>query len=135
MKDDPRQTDLLDFIARGRKAQEAADKLTRDGPPDRYPLPDDFDGDTHRRKLDKPRLATLLGAVASLMLDGKWRTLAEIRSTINRGSEASISARLRDLRKPKFGGYAVQRRRRGAATRGLHEYRVQAQAANDGGGR
>jgi len=35
--------------------------------------------------------------------------------------EASVSARLRDLRKEKFGGHVVERR---AVKRGLFEYRV-----------
>jgi hypothetical protein len=54
------------------------------------------------------------------MLDGTWRTLEGIRSTVG-GSEAGISARLRDLRKPRFGGYGVERRR---VSGGLFEYRV-----------
>jgi hypothetical protein len=57
------------------------------------------------------------------MIDGQWRTLAEISAVI-RCPEASVSARLRDLRKNKFGGYLVERRRRGAERRGLFEYRV-----------
>ena len=49
--------------------------------------------------------------------------------TMAGGTEASVSARLRDFRKAKFGGSpdAVDRRRRGEAKRGLHEYRLAAE--------
>ena len=40
--------------------------------------------------------------------DGKPRTLAEI-SAATGDPQASVSARLRDLRKEKFGGYIVTR--------------------------
>jgi hypothetical protein len=119
---DQGQVTLDDLLARPEPTP-APD--TRDGPPDGYPLAGDQDGDTFRRKLDAPRLSTLLGAVLGLMVDGRWRTLAEIHRALGRGSEASISARLRDLRKPKFGGYLVHRRRRGEATAGVHEYRLE----------
>lgn len=57
------------------------------------------------------------------MLDGVWRTLPEIASAIG-APEASVSARLRDLRKPKFGGFDVGRKARGDASEGLYEYRL-----------
>lgn len=57
------------------------------------------------------------------MLDGVWRTLGEIQAQVG-GSEASVSARLRDLRKDGFGSYLIDRRRRGEPSRGLHEYRL-----------
>ncbi len=43
---------------------------------------------------------------------GAWLTLREIASLTGYG-EASISAQLRHLRKPAFGDYAVEKRRRG----------------------
>jgi hypothetical protein len=54
------------------------------------------------------------------MLTANWRTLAEIE-TATGFPQASISARLRDLRKPKFGPYIVERQRRRPGT---WEYRV-----------
>lgn len=54
------------------------------------------------------------------MLDGQWRTLAGIQEIVG-GTESSISARLRDLRKQKFGGYQVDRER---VHGGLYQYRV-----------
>lgn len=54
------------------------------------------------------------------MKDGSWHTLPEIAAGTG-DPEASISARLRDLRKPRFGSYVVDRRRR---SQGLFEYRL-----------
>ena len=52
-----------------------------------------------------------------------WLTLREISDLTNYG-EASISAQLRHLRKPHFGGYVVVKRRRGPAANGAWEYRI-----------
>ena len=80
-------------------------------------------------RLDGARIATLLEAVAAVMRRGAWRTLAEIQAECNamgvHGSEAGISARLRDLRKPACGELKVSRRRRGEPTAGLWEYRLE----------
>jgi hypothetical protein len=61
------------------------------------------------------RLNTQLAAVRQVLSDGRWRTIAEIhREVVTRhgiqASEASISSRVRDLRKSKFGAYQVGRR-------------------------
>lgn len=82
-----------------------------------------FDGETFDAALDEDRLTTQLERVRAFMLRGHWHTLAEIARAVQ-GSEASVSARLRDLRKARFGGFIVQRRRRGDPKSGLHEYRV-----------
>jgi len=81
-----------------------------------------FDGRTYDSSVDKGRLVRQLAKVKRLMLDGEWRTLDEIATEVD-SPPASVSARLRDLRKEKFGGYTVDRRRKGP-TRGLFEYRV-----------
>ena len=81
-----------------------------------------FDGETYDPIEDHDRLATLLERVRLLMLDGNWRTLAAI-SLAAGGTEASVSARLRDLRKPSGGSYLVDRERVKGA-RGLFRYRV-----------
>ena len=81
----------------------------------------DFDGDTYEREFDHDRLSSQLTAIKKLMSDGEWRTLDDIAFTIP-GSVASISARLRDLRKEKFGGHVVDRRR--AHEPGVFEYRL-----------
>lgn len=79
-----------------------------------------FDGKTYEPELDFTRLHSQLARVLDLMIDGEWRTLDQIHSSIG-GSIPSISARLRDLRKSKFGEFNVERRRVGV---GLFEYRV-----------
>ena len=83
------------------------------------PLPD-FDGKTYEPKLDHARLGAQLLAVKMLMADGAWRTAADLEAATGY-NWASISARLRDLRKPKFGGHTVERRR---VIGGLFEYRL-----------
>lgn len=81
-----------------------------------------FDGDTIDAVIDEPRLQSALSKVYRLMLDGQWRTLAQIAAHCGT-SEAGASARLRDLRKPRFaydfpnGGVGSRR-----VTGGLWEY-------------
>ena len=79
-----------------------------------------FDGKTYNPSRDYTRLKTQLEAVQELMADGRWRTLDTIKGLCG-GSDASISARLRDLRKSKHGGLTVKSRHR---VRGIWEYRV-----------
>lgn len=79
-----------------------------------------FDGHTYDPAIDGDRLDTQLIRVQALMSDGEWRTLPEIVHCTG-GTEASISARLRDLRKVRFGAFIVERRR---VAGGLFEYRV-----------
>jgi hypothetical protein len=79
-----------------------------------------FDGITYEPTLDQDRLASQLERVAALMADGRWRTLDEIVAECG-GTAASISARLRDFRKVRFGAHQVDRRRIG---HGLFEYRL-----------
>ena len=87
-----------------------------------------FDGLTFIGGWDSERLTGQWKAVYDVMQSGKWYTLGEIRERIGGGSEAGISARLRDFRKIKFGGHKVYRRRRGEASKGLHEYRLELKA-------
>lgn len=73
-------------------------------------------------KLDRPRLNTLCALVLDAMGRGEWMTLGEIREAVGRGSEAGISARLRELR--RIHGYEYDKRRRGLSQGGLWEYRL-----------
>ncbi len=80
-----------------------------------------FGGETFDEKLDGDRLRSQLERVRRFMANHSdyWYTLAEIADELGY-PEASISARLRDLRKQ---GYTVQRRRV-ITQHGLWEYRV-----------
>lgn len=79
-----------------------------------------FDGETFEHDRDSVRLSRQLYSVLDLMRDGKWRTLREIATKTN-NPESSISARLRDLRKPRFGAHTVERE---YVNQGLYRYRL-----------
>lgn len=78
-----------------------------------------FDGATASAE-DNGRLSAQLERVRAAMEPGAWLSLEELHRATG-DPAASISARIRDLRKPKFGGRQVDRRSRG---RGLYEYRL-----------
>jgi len=61
-----------------------------------------------------------LEAVWQAMRDGVWRSVEEIAALVE-CKPASASARLRDLRKPRYGGWTVERAYVG---NGLWRYRV-----------
>ena len=84
-----------------------------------------FDGETYDPNRDGERLSGQLERVYRLMRDGRWRTLAAI-AEVAEGTEASVSARLRDLRKSKYGCRVVLRRH---VRRGLWEYKLDKQGA------
>ena len=93
----------------------------------------DFDGATYARDFDYDRLNAQLKRVYDVMKDGKWRTYAEISAEMPFGTQdpqASISARLRDFRKAKFGLFKVDRRARGGREKGLFEYRLRIRGDN-----
>ena len=81
---------------------------------DLIPTPD---GDTYDHERDGQRLATLQARVTAAMSDGQWWTLRGL-AAYTRGSEASVSARLRDLRKR---GHVIEKR---YVHRGLWLYRM-----------
>jgi len=85
------------------------------------PTPTDRFGSTYDHTFDFDRLNTQQSQVFNLMKDGKYRTLAEI-SEVTGAPEASVSARLRDLR--NMFHLKVDRRHRGDNKRGLYEYAV-----------
>lgn len=88
--------------------------------PDLLDLPPQFDGETFDPAHDQARLESQLARVRACMADGRWRTLHDIQALCG-GSEAGISARLRDLRKVKNGGAIVEGQRLAG---GLWMYRV-----------
>lgn len=84
----------------------------------------DRDGTTFDRARDGKRLDGQMADVFGFMSDGQWHTLAEI----SRGTghpEASVSSRIRDLRKPKFGGFRLTTE---FVRRGLWRYRLETAA-------
>lgn len=80
-----------------------------------------FDGAT-LKPTDNSRLRAQLDKVRSVMLAGGWFTLEQL-STETLAPQASVSARLRDLRKLKFGAYNVERRAV-PGHRGLYQYHI-----------
>ncbi len=81
----------------------------------------DFDGLTYQPKLDKVRLTSQLKRVYDVLSDGRWHTLHGI-SVRAEAPESSCSARLRDLRKDKFGLHTVDRKR---GLNGLFYYKLE----------
>lgn len=80
-----------------------------------------FSGSDYNAALDEQRLTGQVLRIYDLMKDGKWRTLSEIEA-VTRDGQSSISAQLRNLRKPSFGSHKVEKRRR--TEQGLFEYRI-----------
>lgn len=70
----------------------------------------------------RQRLARQTAAVWDVMQDGQWRTFRQIQDSLSvHASEASISARLRELRSL---GHQIDRRQKPSGPKGLHEYRA-----------
>lgn len=80
-----------------------------------------FDGETVRA-VDIPRLAGQIAKVFALMRDGKFRTLTQIARACG-CLETSAGARLRDLRKERFGSHTVVSRQV-SGTALLFEYQL-----------
>ena len=86
-------------------------------------------GPAYDERLDGERIAKQHEVIRDFMLDGAWRSLPQIHAATGY-PEASISAQLRHLRKPQFGGYEVSKRR--IAETGLWEYHVAARQPSGG---
>jgi len=86
-----------------------------------------FDGDDYKPKYDKERLTGQLLEIFNFISDQEWHTLNDIEEDIG-FPQASISAQLRNLRKEKFGGFTINRKRSEERTSGLYYYRL-----NNGG--
>ena len=84
------------------------------------PLPTLFDGITINDERDNGRLQAQLTEVRLLVTNMGWWTPGEIARATGY-PEASVSARLRDLRKARFGSFNVERK---YVSRGLWAYRV-----------
>lgn len=73
--------------------------------------------------IDTPRLAGQLAKVFELMRDGRFRTLTQIAEATG-CLETSAGARLRDLRKFRFGAHNVLSRQALGSPPGVREYRL-----------
>jgi hypothetical protein len=79
-----------------------------------------FDGETYDHERDSERLTKQARGVWLVISDRQWYTLAALEGRTGY-PQASISARLRDFRKPRFGAHTIERRCMGG---GLFEYRL-----------
>lgn len=91
--------------------------------PDLFSQPVYFSGSDYDPAADDKRLSGQIRRIYTCMEDGQWRTLSEIQK-LTGDHEASISAQLRHLRKSRFGGHTVNKRRRGKEENGLFEYQL-----------
>ena len=82
-----------------------------------------FDGPDYEAENDRARLTGQIKTIYEYMSSGRWKTLREIEDALNY-PQASISAQLRHLRKPRFGGHTIEKQRRGDRKQGLFEYRL-----------
>jgi biotin operon repressor len=72
-------------------------------------------------EIDGPAILDQHGRIRAYMLSVEWRALHEISEALGY-PESSVSAQLRHLRKQRFGGYDVEKRRRDSER--VWEYRV-----------
>jgi hypothetical protein len=79
-----------------------------------------FNGSDYDPQRDDARLIGQLLRIWEYMKDSKWRTLSEIAQATG-DPQASISAQLRHLRKPRFGAHTVDKEYLG---NGLYQYKV-----------
>lgn len=88
------------------------------------PMPH-FNGSDYSKDLDHDRLGRQINEIFGLMKDGQYRTLREIEQATGH-PQASCSAQLRNLRKSRFGGHLVNKRRRPSTEldRGIFEYQL-----------
>jgi hypothetical protein len=91
-----------------------------------------FHGAAYAPSLDKARLALQIERIRSYMLGVEWRTLLEIKTALEViyapavFPESSISAQLRNLKKPGYSYRLLRRRRIGVRGpgAGIFEYRL-----------
>lgn len=79
-----------------------------------------FDGSDYVHERDSVRLTGQLFRVFEAIKDGHWYTLNAI-AEVTEDPPASVSAQLRHLRKPRFGGYTVEKKH---IENGLYVYRL-----------
>lgn len=104
-------------VARGKKRASAqqvrAARAQIDGP---------RDGATFDSIVDMDRLNGQAKRVWDALRDGRWHTLADLAAK-SQSPEASVSARMRDFRKPEYGNQPLEARR-SPSNSNLWEYRL-----------
>lgn len=90
----------------------------------------DGSGDLEGSKKDK-RLARQLVRVFEALCESGWITLHDLAEKA-KAPEASVSARIRDLRKPRFGGFTIEVKLVVTPYGQWHEYRLILFSGNSG---
>lgn len=85
-----------------------------------------FSGDDYDHDRDHGRLDAQIARVHAVMRDGGWRTVEEVQAVILtrygvEDRETSISAQIRNLRKPENGEHTIRRQYVGG---GLYRFRL-----------
>lgn len=88
--------------------------------PSLFDKPLRFDGSDYLPWRDDERLTGQYWRVWRVMVDGGWHTLSEI-ARITGDHEASVSAQLRHMRKPRFGSHTIEKE---YVDNGLFTYRL-----------
>ena len=79
-----------------------------------------FDGSDYNENRDRRRLSAVLRQVLAIMQDGQWHNITELAQATG-ASEAGISARIRDLRKSRYGSNNIEKKH---IIDGFWEYRL-----------
>lgn len=87
-----------------------------------HPPEGDRGGYTYNPQRDRERLGRQARDVWDVMVQGGYHTLRAIE-VVTGHPQCSISARLRDFRKPEYGAHTIDRHRL-SETRGTHVYRL-----------
>ena len=80
-----------------------------------------FDGDDYVDSRDRQRLKGQMQRVYNCLNDYRWWTVDDICRVTGDRNGASISAQIRNLRKPKFGAYIIEKEHKG---NGLYAFRM-----------
>jgi hypothetical protein len=79
-----------------------------------------FDGTTYDPSRDRVRLTRQLQMLKRFLSDGRWYSLTQIAAALG-CTESGASARVRDLRKERFGSHEIERKNCGG---GVWVYRM-----------
>lgn len=83
----------------------------------------EFNGADYNSEEDYNRLTGQMQRVFAVMIDRQWRDLQTIAEKCG-DPETSVSAQMRNLRKDRFGGHTVLKKRVGKPGSGHYEYQL-----------